>query len=86
MGSIRYSPEQNEQTFEGQCSFHVLPVFTYGAETLTLIKVSENRLSSEKRHPMLRILLRDKVTNQWIRQQTDKLKKMKLLLALLSFN
>src|ERR1700744_4222155 len=51
----------------------VLPVLTYGAETLTLTKVSENKLRVTQRameRSMLGISLRDKMTNQWIRQQT----------------
>ena len=51
----------------------VLPVLTYGAETLTLTKASENKLRVAQRameRSMLGISLRDKTTNQWIRQQT----------------
>jgi hypothetical protein len=51
----------------------VLPVLTYGAETLTLTKASENKLRVAQRameRSMLGITLRDKMTNQWIRQQT----------------
>ena len=51
----------------------VLPVLTYGAETLTLTKASENKLKVAQRameRSMLGISLRDKYTNQWIRQQT----------------
>jgi hypothetical protein len=51
----------------------VLPVLTYGAETLTLTKASENKLRVAQRameRSMLGISLRDKKTNQWIRQQT----------------
>ena len=51
----------------------VLPVLTYGAETLTLTKASENKLRVTQRameRSMLGISLRDKKTNQWIRQQT----------------
>ena len=51
----------------------VLPVLTYGAETLTLTKASENKLRVTQRameRSMLGISLRDKMTNQWIRQQT----------------
>lgn len=51
----------------------VLPVLTYGAETLTLTKASENKLRVAQRameRSMLGISLRDKMTNEWIRQQT----------------
>ena len=51
----------------------VLPVLTYGAETLTLTKASENKLKVAQRameSSMLGISLRDKMTNQWILQQT----------------
>ena len=51
----------------------VLPVLTYGAETLTLTRASENKLRVTQRameRSMLGITLRDKMTNQWIRQQT----------------
>ena len=51
----------------------VLPVLTYGAETLTLTKASENKLRVAQRameRSMLGITLRDKMTNQWIREQT----------------
>lgn len=51
----------------------VLPVLTYGAEALTLTKASENKLRVAQRameRSMLGISLRDKMTNQWIRQQT----------------
>ena len=51
----------------------VLPVLTYGAETLTLKKASENKLRVAQRameRSMLGITLRDKMTNQWIREQT----------------
>jgi hypothetical protein len=51
----------------------VLPVLTYGAETLTLTKASEKKLKVAQRameRSMLGISLRDKMTNQWIRQQT----------------
>ena len=51
----------------------VLPVLTYGAETLTLTRTFENKLRGTQRameRCMLGITFRDKVTNQWIRQQT----------------
>ena len=51
----------------------VLPVLTYGAETLTLTKASENKLRVAQRameRSMLGKTLRDRMTNQWIRQQT----------------
>ena len=51
----------------------VLPVLTYGAETLTLTKASEEKLRVTQRameRSMLGITLRDRMTNQWIRQQT----------------
>ena len=51
----------------------VLPVLTYGAETLTLTKASEDKLRVTQRameRSMLGITLRDRMTNQWIRQQT----------------
>ena len=51
----------------------ILPVLTYGAETLPLTKASENKLRIAQRameRSMLGISLRDKITNQWIRQQT----------------
>src|ERR1700761_4130181 len=51
----------------------VLPVLTYEAETLTLTKASENKLRVAQiamERSMLGITLRDKMTNQWIRQQT----------------
>ena len=51
----------------------VLPVLTYGAETLTLTKASVNKLRVAQRameRSMLGISLRDKKTNEWIRQQT----------------
>ena len=51
----------------------VLPVLTYGAETLTLTKASENKLRVAQRameRSMIGITLRDRQTNQWIRQQT----------------
>src|ERR1700748_1305792 len=51
----------------------VLPVLNYGAKTLTLTKASENKLRVTQRameRSMLGISLRDKMTNQWIRQQT----------------
>src|ERR1700744_6356930 len=50
----------------------VLPVLTYGAETLTLTKASSNKLRVAQRameRSMLGITLRDKKTNEWIRQQ-----------------
>ena len=51
----------------------VLPVLTYGAETLTITKASANKLRVAQRameREMLGISLRDKMTNEWIRQQT----------------
>ena len=51
----------------------VFPVLTFGAETLTLTRASENKLRVTQRaieRSMLGITLRDKMTNQWIRQQT----------------
>ena len=50
----------------------VLPVLTYGAETLTLTKASEKLRVTQRamERSMLGISLRDKMTNQWIRQQT----------------
>ena len=51
----------------------VLPVLTYGAETLTLTKASSSKLRVAQRameRSMLGITLRDKKTNEWIRQQT----------------
>lgn len=51
----------------------VLPVLTYGAETLTLTAKSANKLRVAQRHMervMLGITLRDRMTNVWIRQQT----------------
>ena len=51
----------------------VLPVLTYGGKTLTLTRASENKLRATQRameRSMLGITLRDKMTNQWIRQQT----------------
>jgi hypothetical protein len=51
----------------------VLPVLTYGAETLTLTKASEKKLKVAQRameRSMLGVTLRDRMTNQWIRQQT----------------
>lgn len=51
----------------------VLPVFTYGAETLTLTKQSVNKLRVAQRKMeriMLGINLRDRKKNQWIRGQT----------------
>jgi len=51
----------------------VLPVLTYGAETLTITKASENKLRVAQRameRNMLGITLRHKMTNKWIRQQT----------------
>ena len=52
----------------------VLPVLTYGAEALALTKASENKLRVAQRameRNMVGITLRDKITNQWIRQQTE---------------
>src|SRR6202012_1936086 len=52
----------------------VLPVLTYGAETLKLRKASEKKLRVTQRameRSMLGISLQDKITNQWIRQQTE---------------
>src|ERR1700761_9124096 len=46
---------------------------TYGAETLTLTKASSSKLRVAQRameHSMLGITLRDKKSNEWIRQQT----------------
>jgi endonuclease/exonuclease/phosphatase family metal-dependent hydrolase len=51
----------------------VLPVLTYGAETLTLTRASSNKLRVAQRameRCMLGITLRDKKSNEWIRQQT----------------
>lgn len=51
----------------------VLPVLTYGAETLTLTKASETKLRVAQRameRIMLGVRLRDKNTNEWIRSQT----------------
>src|ERR1700744_4182091 len=51
----------------------VLLVLTYGAETLTLTKASSNKLRVAQRameRSVLGITLRDKKTNEWIRQQT----------------
>lgn len=51
----------------------VLPVLTYGAETLTLTKASENKLRVAQRameRSMIGITLRDRMTNEWLRQQT----------------
>ena len=63
----------------------VLPVLTYGAETLTLTKASENTLRVAQRameRSMLGISLRDKRTNQWIRQQTKVLDVMERIASL----
>ena len=51
----------------------VLPVLTYGAETLTITQASANRLRVAQRameRVMLGISLRDRKTNEWIRRQT----------------
>ena len=51
----------------------VLPVLTYGAETLTLTKASTKKLRVVQRpmeRSILGITLRDKRTIEWIRQQT----------------
>ena len=51
----------------------VLPVLTYGAETLTITQASAQRLRVAQRameRAMLGVSLRDKKTNEWIRQQT----------------
>jgi hypothetical protein len=51
----------------------ILPVFTYGAETMTLTKASVNKLSVTQRameRAMLGISLRDRVRNQVIRARS----------------
>lgn len=51
----------------------VLPVPTYGAESLTLTKAFKNKLKLAQKaieRRILGILHRDKTTNEWIRQQT----------------
>jgi len=51
----------------------VLPVMTYGSETLTLTKASTNKLRVSQRameRAMLGISLRDKKRNEWIRRKT----------------
>ena len=63
----------------------VLPVLTYGAETLTLTKASENKLRVAQRameRSMLGITLRDKMTNQWIREQTKVIDVMERIASL----
>lgn len=63
----------------------VLPVLTYGAETLTLTKASKNKLRVAQRameRSMLGITLRDRMTNQWIRQQTRVVDVMKRIATL----
>jgi hypothetical protein len=58
-----------KKVFE-QC---VLPVMTYGSETLTLTRASKNKLRVSQRameRAMLRISLRDKKRNEWIRRKT----------------
>jgi hypothetical protein len=58
-----------KKVFE-QC---ILPVMTYGSETLTLTKASINKLRVSQRameRAMLGISLRDKKRNEWIRRKT----------------
>src|ERR1700748_2399940 len=75
MGSVRKTKTNFKSKMNNSLVFDtcVLPVLTYEAETLTLTKASENKLRVAQRameRSMLGISLRDKMTNQWIRQQT----------------
>jgi hypothetical protein len=63
----------------------ILPVMTYGSETLTLTKASANKLRVAQRameRAMLGISLRDRKRNEWIRRKTgvtDVIRKIKSL-------
>ena len=63
----------------------ILPVFTYGAETMTLTKASVNKLSVTQRameRAMLGISLRDRVRNQVIRARSKVKDVAEVVLAL----
>ena len=51
----------------------ILPVFTYGAETMSFTKKSTEKFRVAQRameRAMLKITLRDRKTNEWIRKKT----------------
>ena len=78
MGSVRearliFKSNMNNSLKRKVFDSCVLPVLTYGADMLTLARASENKLWVTQRameSSMFGITLRDKMTNQWIRQQT----------------
>lgn len=78
MGSVRklryiFKSKMNNSLKRKVFEMCVLPVMTYGAETLTITKASANKLRVAQRgmeRAMLAVLLRDKLTNEWIRRQT----------------
>jgi len=74
-GKLRYifKSKMNNSLKRKVFDMCVLPVLTYGAETLTITKASAKKLRVAQRameRAMLGISLRDKMTNEWIRQQT----------------
>ena len=51
----------------------ILPAITYASETWTLTAKMENKLAAAQRNierSMLGITMRDRKTNEWIREQT----------------
>jgi len=74
-GKLRYifKSRMNNSLKRKVFNMCVLPVLTYGAETLTITKASANKLRVAQRameRAMLGVSLRDRMTNEWIRQQT----------------
>ena len=63
---------------------YVLPAMTYTAETWTLTKALERRLAAAQRNmerAMFRVSWQDQGTNEWIRNKTNVLDIMHVIMA-----